>query len=736
MRVAPSRAQPPSPKTDNAMIDRLIEDRFRVTELVARRGPVMIFDAVDLDSGQRVVAKQLRGPVASDPDFIENWQHQLRSVQALASPNVPLVLTFSAAGDELLQVETPPPGVSLRHSIAGRGVLPLQEALTLIEAIAGALVPAHRSGVSHGALNPSSIFITEGPEGGVSVCITDWELGEIATAASETPHALPDDIARYLAPEQLGAAAVPPTPTADVYALGLILYEFLTSDHPFGVATSDPVLARLTHVPLAPSRYNPDIPPAVERVLLRALSRDPAGRPPHAGALVTALRQATVTPAVSPTRPAAVVPVVERSPERAPVRPTWALPALIGAIFLVLCLFSAVLVQFARRLAAPGTPPAAVATVPDVTGLPFEAAQQVVERENFSLVIAGVQSGSGRPPNTVLAQQPPAGALAPATRVISVTLALEPTPVALATVPNLYAQRLDVAEALLTQAGLRLGAMREAHDLTVPSGLIIEQNPRAGLQVPTGTPVDVIVSLGLPPDIISPGAQVMPEPAPAATPTIAQVFFPTVTPAPTITPPLPAPTEVGPPTPGPEAPGPLLFQDDFSTNNAGWLTADTVEYRGQVVDGRYRIVIFTPDTIWWTQSGREFTDFRYEADVIWAEQQEAEQGLGLVLRLQDARHFYFFEIDQFGNYRIRARDGDEWRTLLNWSLSSALRAGLGTNRLAVEAVGENLRFEANGDLLFQTHDGAYLGGDIGLAASNEGASTLTGEFDNVRVTGR
>lgn len=720
------------------MIDRLIEDRFRVTELVGRRGPVAIYDAIDLDTGQRVVVKQLRGLLASDPDFVENWQHQLQGVRALGGAIAPAILTFSAAGGELLQVETLPPGSSLRHATAGRGVLPLEEALSLIQAIAGAIVLAHRSGVSHGALNPGSVFITDTLDGGVSVCIADWELGEIATATSETPRALPDEIARYLAPEQFGAAVPPPTPTVDVYALGLILYELLTGDHPFSVAAGDPILARLTYVPVAPNRYNPDIPPAVERVLLRALSRDPSARPPHAGAFAMALRRAAAAPEVAPSRATAVVPVVERAPVRGGARPAWLLPGLVAGVLVVLCLFSALLVQFARQPTAP-LPLAAVDTVPDVSGLQFDEAQLVAERSNFDLAIGGAQSGTGQPPNTILAQRPPAGALAPITRVITVTLALEPTPVSLATVPNLYAQRLDVVELMLLQAGLRLGSIREAHDLTVPSGLVIEQNPRAGLQVPAGTPVDVIVSLGLPQPAAGVEGEATPSPEQAATPTPPLAPLPTDTPGP-IAPEFPAPTATSPAgpspaTPEPDEPRPLLFQDDFSTNDAGWVTVDTPEVRGQVTEGHYRIVLFTPDSIWWTQSGREFTNLRYEADVIWVDPQEAGQGLGLIVRLQDAQHFYFFEIDQVGNYRVRAREGEGWRTLLDWSQSPAIMTGLVSNRLAVEAVGENLRFEANGEPLFQTRDGAYLAGDIGLAASNEGSSTLTGEFDNVRVTG-
>ncbi|HBY97440.1 MAG TPA: hypothetical protein DEP84_26460 [Chloroflexi bacterium] len=432
-----------------------------------------------------------------------------------------------------------------------------------------------------------------------------------------------------------------------------------------------------------------------------------------------------------------MVPVVERVPAPGRERPSWVVPALIGSMLVLLCLFSALLVQLARR---PTTPPVAVASVPDVTGLQFDEARVLAGRDNYTLAIAGAQSGSSQPPNTILAQQPPAGALAPASRVISVTLALEPTPVALATIPNLYAQRLDVAEAILIQAGLRLGTIREAHDMTVPSSLVLEQNPRAGLQVPTGTAVDVIVSLGLPPSASTAGGGQAPGPIEAATPTPRLVLLPTVTPLRTA-PALPGPTATGPAAPSPTppgapGPGPLLFQDDFSTNDAGWVTVDTVEQRGMVVNGRYQIVLFAPGTIWWTQSGREFTNFRYEADVLWVEPQAAGQGLGLIARLQDAQHFYLFEIDQFGNYRVRAQEGSGWRTLQDWTLSSAIQSGLTSNRLAIEAVGENLRFEANDTLLFQTRDGAYLAGDIGLVASNEGTATLTGEFDNVRVVGR
>jgi serine/threonine-protein kinase len=713
------------------MIDRLIADRFRITELVAHRGPVTVYEGIDLDTGQRVIVKRIRAFLADNPDFVEHWRRQIGSVQALNDRGVPEILAYSASEGELLQVESPGPGLSLRHYIAGRNVLSFEEAFAVMRAITGVMTPIHRAGISHGALNPDSIYIQS--DGELSAFVTDWELGEIVAATTEDHHLLPDGVARYLAPEQIGADAQPPTPTSDVYALALILYELLTGDHPFSVGTDDPVLARLSHVPIAPSRFNPEISPAVEQILLRALSRDPLSRPPHAGALATALRRAEATPVGTPSTVPAVVPqIIERASAPPRDRPTWVLPAMIAGALVALFLFSLLLLQIARE---PTPPPVAVNAVPNLVGLPLDEAQLIARRDEFTVSVGGTQSGSGQAPDTILAQHPPAGSLPTANRVISVTIAAEPTPVALTFVPNLYAQRLEVSELLLAQAGLRLGTVREAHSDEVPSGLVMEQNPRADLQVPTGTQVDVILSLGLPPGATTDEAQQSsPVPYPEPSPTVEPYpeAYPGVEAIPTV-PETRAPTA----SPSPEATGAartLLFQDDFSTNDAGWTTVNTAEFQGAVSDGRYQIVIYAPDSLWWTQAGREFDDFRYEADVIWTEPQEEGQTIGLVFRMRDADHFYLFDIDQFGSYRVRMRDGADWTILVEDTVPGSIRSGLVSNRLAVEAIGDSLRFEANGELLAEFQNSAYLEGDFGLAAVNEGLTTLTAEFDNVRLS--
>src|SRR3712207_4302228 len=114
------------------MIDRLVADRYRVTELIAHRGPVAVYEGIDRTSGQRVLVKRIPSPLADDATFVENWQNQLRGLRAVGDATVPTFLVSTAGIGELLQVETAPRGVSLRRHLSAQPVLPAEEAYSLI----------------------------------------------------------------------------------------------------------------------------------------------------------------------------------------------------------------------------------------------------------------------------------------------------------------------------------------------------------------------------------------------------------------------------------------------------------------------------------------------------------------------------------------------------------------------------------------------------------------------------
>ncbi|MDQ4077103.1 MAG: PASTA domain-containing protein [Chloroflexota bacterium] len=747
------------------MIDTVMNDRFQVDERLARQGAVEIYEGLDLVQGEPVWIKRFGSPVDQDLDFIENWRAQLLSVQAVDDGHLPEIYDFGRSREgDLYQVEERPHGVTLRRFSATRAPMSVGASVALVAAAARAVGAAHREGIAHGGLTPENIYIEEEAVSRREAFVSGWELGEMIISLRNAGEPIPERMSRYLAPEQRSLPAPPATPAIDVYALGAMLYELLTGSLPTAKSTDGPFAE-----PPPPRRFNPEIPMAVEREVLRALSYEAAARHPNSYAFSQALTSALNAPNPAVTTP---LPLVEERIERVMVeRPGW-LPvaAMLAALLICGLLF---LLLWSNRggtelAVAPGTEEPE--TVPNLVGPPYMRYNDAVAlawNEGFAVNIVGFVEDENLPAGVVVAQCPPAGAspdavaecpslgilgVPPSDDTILVEVSSLPEPVVLRVVPDLFGQPEPEARAILEAGDLRLGTRREAYDQLMPAGRIIEQNPRRGLGILPGTPVDIIVSAGPPPTgemgLVNPtpATGVIPPPAVEPTPAPAEypppdtgVALPTESAEALST---PFPTDTEPPltavSPTVEEPTTVLLEDDFEAGNTvGWVVAESEGQSSTIEDGVFAVAVTEPELFWKSEAGRLFSDFTYQAEVTLGEDSlDQEGGAGLVFRIQDDQHFYFFEINGQGQYRLRARDEDNWVTLLDWDSSPEIRpAGL-ANILQVTAEGERLTLFINGSqiaVLDTPSEVTYLEGDIGLAVESA-TSPISATFDNVLVT--
>jgi serine/threonine-protein kinase len=166
------------------------------------------------------------------------------------------------------------PGMDLKTILLKRGRFPFDEAIPLIIQACSGIGYAHRAGLIHCDIKPHNLLVT--PDWRLKV--TDFGIARaLSTITSEERSNEIWGSPQYLSPEQ--AAGFPPQPASDVYSLGIVMYEVLTGQTPFHAATIHEYASmHLRAEPIPPSRINPDIPPELEEIVLKVLSKEPVQR--------------------------------------------------------------------------------------------------------------------------------------------------------------------------------------------------------------------------------------------------------------------------------------------------------------------------------------------------------------------------------------------------------------------------------------------------------------------------
>jgi len=260
----------------------ILADRYRVVSLAGRGGMGEVYRADDLRLGQPVALKFLPASLEEDTAARERLLAEVRSARSVSHPNVCRVYDVGDVGGRVFLTMEYIDGEDLASLLRRIGKLPAAKALEVTRQLCAGLAAAHEKGLVHRDLKPANVMI----DGRGQARITDFGLAVEASTA-----ALPVDFAgtlAYMAPERFDGK--PATVQSDLYALGLILYETYTGKPAF---KADSVFewqrAHTDSTPTNPSALAADIEPAVERVILRCLEKDPTRRPGSAAQVAAAL---------------------------------------------------------------------------------------------------------------------------------------------------------------------------------------------------------------------------------------------------------------------------------------------------------------------------------------------------------------------------------------------------------------------------------------------------------------
>ncbi|MGY1592057.1 Stk1 family PASTA domain-containing Ser/Thr kinase [Geodermatophilus sp. SYSU D00708] len=258
---------------------QVLGERYEIGGVLGRGGMAEVHRGRDLRLGREVAVKVLRSDLARDPSFQVRFR---REAQAAASLNHPAIVAVYDTGEDRTANGATPyivmeyvEGQTLRDVLRREGVLSPERAMSLSADICGALDFSHRNGIVHRDVKPGNVMIT--PQGTVKVMDFGIARAVSDSAATMTSTAAVIGTAQYLSPEQARGEGV--DARSDVYSVGCLLYELVTGAPPF---TGDsPVSVAYQHVredPRLPSSINPAIPPELDAILLKAMSKNPANR--------------------------------------------------------------------------------------------------------------------------------------------------------------------------------------------------------------------------------------------------------------------------------------------------------------------------------------------------------------------------------------------------------------------------------------------------------------------------
>jgi serine/threonine-protein kinase len=470
----------------------IVDERYQVLERIGAGGMADVWLAEDRHLQRQVALKILHSRFAQDREFVERFRLEAEAAAGLQHPNVVAVYDRGEVDGTYYIAMQYLQGRTLKELI-DLGLAP-EEAVRLIRQVLEGARFAHRHGIVHRDLKPQNVIVD--PEGKATV--TDFGIARAgvseitqAGAVMGTPH--------YLSPEQAQGQEV--TAVSDLYSIGVMLYEALTRRVPFeGDSAVAVAMKQVAQAPQRPSTINPQVSPALDAVVMRALEKDPGQRFQSADAFIAALDAALKDPGGGMTGTAAFAPLppIVATPEE-PVAEgyrdegrRWWLWVLIGLAILVGVLVGLALTRDTTT------------EVPNVTGSPESTAISLLREDGFKIgEIRRVQREAQA--STVLEQDPAASPPADEAALdcaflsffcskpkVDLTVSAGPGS---AKVPSSAGQTRAEAEAALKDAGFD-PKVELVHSEKVEEGLVISSQPSGGQTAERGTEVLLRVSSG------------------------------------------------------------------------------------------------------------------------------------------------------------------------------------------------------------------------------------------------
>ncbi len=512
-------------------IGKMLDNRYEILERIGTGGMAVVYKAKCHRLNRLVALKILKSDLAQDEDFRRRFNAESQAVAQLSHPNIVSVYDVSRGGDTEYIVMELIDGITLKQYMEKRGQLNWRESLHFITQIMRGLSHAHSRGIVHRDIKPQNVMVLR--DG--SVKVADFGIACLENSAQTlTQEALGS--VHYISPEQ--ARGERTDARSDIYSAGVVMYEMLTGRLPFeGDSAVSVAIQHLSAVPLSPRELNPEIPPQLELICMKAMTPDLSRRYASADAMIADLEDFRKNPSINldftmvdlrPEEPAEPTQPIrtydrtlhptpktsKREPERVrerrrdyeddyepPRRGGGGVTVLLGvaivlALALAVVLFRMVSDSLAQQQAEPQS-----YVVPPVLGYtPEQAAEMEGVKDVFTLDIKEASEFSEYAVGTIARQNPTPGSFRKGDNlVIEVWLSAgEDT-----------GEMLDVTNKTEAQAKVLLKSLKEKYELEIiadeaemefndeiTEGYIIRSEPAEGETLKKGDVIRLIISKG------------------------------------------------------------------------------------------------------------------------------------------------------------------------------------------------------------------------------------------------
>ncbi|HKX19159.1 MAG TPA: PASTA domain-containing protein [bacterium] len=470
------------------MTERRLADRYEVLELIAEGGMAHVYRGRRLEDGTLVAIKILRDQYAHNVEFVARFEREAQAAARLEHPGMVRIFDHGRDGDVHFIVMEYIDGEDLKTHLRRAGPLDEARVRAIGAEVCEVLEYAHRVGIVHRDIKPQNILLT--PSGAVKV--TDFGIARALAATGITETGTVLGSVQYISPEQARGLGV--GWRADLYSLGVVLYEAATGTLPFDADTAIAIALRHMHEPAPlPRRDGERLGRDLEAIILKALAKNPEHRYRSAQDMADDLRGRTAHwRATSALESTAIVRAKNGGAGKAArgVRADRRSVPLMLAALVLLATFGGIAWGWQALNAYLNVPEV---TVPDLIGRSLVEAETIARQRRLNVQVVQQVHNATLPTGSVVSQDPPSGASVKMNRAVGLVTSLGPEMV---TVPDMRRRSLEDSRFAVEQARLTLGEIRETYDDTVPSGFILAQDPAPGASVARGTPVNVTVSKG------------------------------------------------------------------------------------------------------------------------------------------------------------------------------------------------------------------------------------------------